>query len=76
MFFDRRKRSTAHLDVRVVLFSLGAVLALVGMAWSRRWLVWIAVGILILGYAARFLDRGGDGDADATGGEDEGRDEV
>ena len=43
------------LNAKVALFSLGAVVALIGIATDIGWLVNIAIGILIVGFALRFL---------------------
>ncbi len=55
MFIRRNDVTKAHLDWRVRTFAAGALLALVGMALGMPWLVWIAVGLLIVGFAMRFL---------------------
>jgi hypothetical protein len=53
----------------------GALIALVGMYFDVGWLVWIAIGVLALGFLMRFVGRDGeqlDGDDgtedDASGG--------
>ena len=63
-----------HLGWRVRFFSAAAVLAMVGMAMSVEWLVWVAVLLLVLAFFLRFLptgDRdgsdGSDGSADPRG---------
>ena len=42
---------------KVRLFALGAALALVGMASTRRWLVWAGIAALAAGLALRFAPR-------------------
>ncbi|MBW3536043.1 MAG: hypothetical protein KY453_12660 [Gemmatimonadetes bacterium] len=50
-----------HLEWRVRLFGAGAILALVGMVRNAEWLVNLAIGVLLLGFALRFVpERGGD----------------
>ena len=34
---------------------LGIVLGLFGLAWQSRWLVWLAVGVLVLSVLLRLL---------------------
>ena len=58
MFLRRgAEGSGRHLGARVRLLGLGAVLALAGMATARDWLVNVAIGVLILGFGLRFLER-------------------
>lgn len=45
------------LDAKLLLFSLGAAAGILGMLLEREWLVFSAIGILILGVALRFLPR-------------------
>ena len=60
MLFDRARRAGRYLEWKVRLFTLGAVLAVVGMAMSQDWMTWVAIVVLVLGMALRFLpDRGG-----------------
>ena len=42
---------------KVRLFALGAALALAGMAWTVRWLVWGGIAVLAAGLALRLLPR-------------------
>jgi membrane protein implicated in regulation of membrane protease activity len=39
------------------LAGAGLVSGLAGMAWERRWLVWIAVALLSVAFLLRFVDR-------------------
>jgi len=70
ILLDRRRgREVGHLDWRVRLFAAGAVLALVGMYFRARWIIWIAIGVLLAGFFLRFLpEDGGDG---GDGGEED-----
>ena len=71
MFVDRTKTSTAYLNARLLLFTLGAVLVLLGMAWRQNVIVWVGIGVLALGFAARFLgERASDEGDDSAGPED------
>ncbi len=58
MFFDRSRRAGRYLEWKVRLFTLGAVLAVVGMAMNQSWMTWAAIGVLIVGMMLRFLPGG------------------
>lgn len=49
-----------HLEWRVRLFGAGAILALVGMVSGTEWLVNVAIGVLLLGFALRFVPERGE----------------
>jgi hypothetical protein len=59
MIFSSRKNrgEDPHLDWKVRIFFLGALLALVGIARDSRLLVGLAVGVLLLGFVLRFIPR-------------------
>ncbi len=62
VFLDRRPRKDDRwLQLKVWSFTVGAVLAVVGMATEIEWLIWTAVGVLVPGFAARFFPQGEDG---------------
>ena len=77
MFFDRSRRAGRYLEWKVRLFTLGAVLAVVGMATGQSWMTWVAIIVLAGGMMLRFLPSGtddgdaipDDGDAVPPGGE-------
>jgi hypothetical protein len=83
MFFSsRRKRSPdPHLDWKVRLFGLGALLALIGIALESSVFISAAVAVLLSGVLLRFLpsaagnaspseeDRGHDGPPDHHAGD-------
>lgn len=48
-------RLPAPLTIKVWCGGLGLVVGIAGMALERRWLVWIALGLLTMAFAARFL---------------------
>lgn len=52
---DRRRRAGVWLEWKVRLFTVGAVLAVAGMAMEEDWLVWTAIGVLGAGFILRFL---------------------
>ena len=68
MFIDhRRDRPRRHLEWRIRLMGAGALLALVGMYFQARWMVWIAIAVLTFGFLLRFA-----GGRPSDGGDDEG----
>ena len=58
MIFARRsKPSLEHLEWRIRLFGVGAILAMVGIWSGQGWLINLAIGVLVIGFALRFLRR-------------------
>ena len=69
MIFARRGgEASPHLEWRIRLFGVGAILAMVGIWAEQRWLVNGALVVLVLGFALRFPKPARDG----TGEDDEG----
>jgi hypothetical protein len=58
LFFDRSRRAGRYLEWKVRLFTLGAVLAVVGMATDQTWMTWAATAVLVTGMLLRFLPGG------------------
>ena len=60
MKVDRsRDRPARHLEWRVRLLGVGAVVALAGIYFDSSWMVNVAIVILLTGFAIRFApDRG------------------
>jgi membrane protein implicated in regulation of membrane protease activity len=55
---DRSRRSEDRLlGQKMLVFVLGAVIALAGLATERDWLVYAALLLLLLGLAMRFVGR-------------------
>lgn len=55
IFLDRSRRGEdPHLEWKIVLFWVGAVLALAGMAMDRPVLVTVAIVVLVVGFLLRF----------------------
>jgi hypothetical protein len=56
-FFHRRSAPTdaRFLEWKVRLFTIGAVLALAGMYLELGWMVGVAIGFLVAGFALRFV---------------------
>jgi hypothetical protein len=60
IFLDRRPRGDdPHLEWKVRLFLVGAVVALLGMARGSAWLVSVGIVILLAGASLRFFRRRG-----------------
>ena len=57
MFIRRTRPSMAHLEARIALFGAGAILAMVGIWSGQGWLINVAIGVLLIGFALRFLRR-------------------
>jgi multisubunit Na+/H+ antiporter MnhF subunit len=55
---DRSRRGEDRLlGQKMLVFVLGAVIALAGLATERDWLVYVALLLLLLGLAMRFVGR-------------------
>ncbi len=54
MFIGRDRRSLAFLNLRITLFVLGAGFGLFGMSKGPQWLVWVAIGFLLVAFVLRF----------------------
>lgn len=59
MLVDRRPRDDRFLEWKVRLFTLAAVVALVGIYLDEGWVVGTAIGVLSLALGLRFLPGGG-----------------
>ena len=60
MFITRSpKPSRSHLEWRVRLFGMGAILAVVGMGAEQPWLINLAIGVLGVGFLLGLLARRG-----------------
>ena len=70
MFVSRRRGPGSHLEWRIRIFGVGAILGIAGMIAEMRWMIWIALGVLMVGFLLRFLPGG-----DETGGDDAGKDD-
>jgi multisubunit Na+/H+ antiporter MnhF subunit len=55
---DRGRRGEDRLlGEKMMVFMLGAAIAIGGIATDRDWLVYVALGLLVLGLAMRFVGR-------------------
>jgi hypothetical protein len=72
---DRGRRGEDRLlGEKMMVFMLGAAIGIGGIATDRDWLVYVALLLLVLGLAMRFLGRD-TGAVDAPEAEDEGPDD-
>ena len=69
---DRSRTAGKYLEWKVRLFTVAAVLAVVGMYLRERWMTLLAIPVLLAGLFLRFLPVGDSGGSD----EDEGPDGV
>jgi hypothetical protein len=72
VFVNRRSRSAGHLEWRIRLFGVGAIVGLAGMYARIRWMIWIALAVLAVGFLLRFLPARGTDGGDSTDGNDSG----
>ncbi|MDE2752946.1 MAG: hypothetical protein OXK77_08530 [Gemmatimonadota bacterium] len=56
---ERREVDAGLVAWKVRLFAAGAALALAGMGFELRWLVWAGIAALLAGLTLRFLPRRG-----------------
>lgn len=61
MLLDRGRKAGRYLEWKVRLFSVAAVLALVGIYRESGWMTGAAIGILLVGLMLRFLPDGSEG---------------
>ena len=48
---------TRFFVAKAWLGGVGLVVGLVGMAWERRWLVWVAIALLAAAFLLRLAER-------------------
>lgn len=70
---DRSRTAGRYLEWKVRIFTVGAVLAMVGMYLEEPWMTGLAIVVLLGGFVLRFLpgmdvDDGFDGDEGETNG--------
>ncbi|MHB1194341.1 MAG: hypothetical protein ACYC6F_15055 [Longimicrobiales bacterium] len=75
LFFDRTKRASRHLEWKVRLFVVGAVLGASGMYLEETWLTGAGIVVLLAGALLRLVPGGGgppetedDGNSGVAGG--------
>lgn len=59
VFVDRRPREGRLLEWKVGLFSVAAVLTVVGLYLNERWMIGAAILVLVVAMLLRFLPGGG-----------------
>ncbi len=47
------------MTLKAWAFGLGLAVGIVGMALTLRWLVWVAVALLVVAFLLRFLPKSG-----------------
>jgi len=47
------------MKLKAGALGLGLAVGIVGMALTLRWLVWVAVGLLVVAFLLRFLPKSG-----------------
>lgn len=52
---SREHQNDRWFELRAALFVIGASLGIAGMVSARGWLVWIAIAIIAVGVAFRFV---------------------
>ena len=55
MFYDRKHGPDRWLTLKMALVGLAAAAFLFGVRLDLTWPVWVAVGLLVVGFALRFL---------------------
>ena len=55
MFIRRRSETGFHLEWRIRFFGAGAILGVLGIYFEARWMIWLAIAVLVAGFLLRFL---------------------
>jgi hypothetical protein len=55
LFLNRSKRSDPHLEWKVRLFVVAAVLGVSGIYFDERWMGWVAILLLLSAMLLRFV---------------------
>jgi hypothetical protein len=64
MFISRRRgQPSPHLEWRIRIFGVGAILAIAGMIADLSWMIWMALAVLLVGFLLRFLPQRGSAEA-------------
>ncbi len=64
VFLDRSGRAGHYMEWKVRLFSVAAVMALVGIYLDERWMTGTAIVLLLMGLSLRFLPPSSDDEGD------------
>jgi hypothetical protein len=68
LLLDRSHRSGRHLEWKIRLFGIAAVLGLAGIYFEEGWMTGLAIVVLFGGLVLRFLPGAGVEDSDGEGG--------
>jgi len=55
---SRTRGDNRFVDEKMAIFAIGAACAVVGMALELSWLIYVAIGVLVIGFLLRFLPDG------------------
>lgn len=55
MFIRRTRRDDPWLQWRIRFLAGGAILGIIGMVGETLWLVYVSMGLLVVGFLMRFL---------------------
>lgn len=64
---SRSPTDTGMLGHRMIIFVIGAIVALAGIASGTSWIIYIAVGILVVGVVLRLVQGQGHGQGRGNG---------
>jgi len=67
VLLDRGRKAGRYLEWKVRIFSVAAVLALVGIYMESGWMTGAAIGMLVVGMLLRFLPADAEGPEDGDG---------
>jgi hypothetical protein len=71
LFLNRSKRSDPHLEWKIRIFVVAAVLGVSGIYFDERWMGWVAILLLLSAMLLRFVGSSAEGEEDSEGdGED------
>jgi hypothetical protein len=73
LFLNRSKRSDPHLEWKVRLFVVAAVLGVSGIYFEERWMGWVAILLLLSAMLLRFVGSSGEGEEEDLEGDGEDR---
>jgi hypothetical protein len=63
-FLDRSKRPDPHLEWKVRIFVVAAVLGVSGIYFDERWMGWVAIVLLLSAMLLRFVGSSAEGDSE------------
>jgi hypothetical protein len=75
LFLNRSKRPDPHLEWKVRIFVVAAVLGVCGIYFDERWMGWVAILLLLSAMLLRFVGSSGEGEEEEGDGADGAMDE-